>query len=62
MTTKEIVVAFLIYFGVTTLASSIISFEVYGIGEPESAIAAVTLALSAGFFAAGVVLWRKWEE
>ncbi len=62
MTTKGIVVAFLIYFGLTTLASSVMSFSIFGFGEPESMIAAVTLAMSIGFFSAAAILWKKWEE
>ena len=62
MTAKGIVVAFLVYFGITTLMSSLLWFNVYGTGGPESAIAAVSFAMSVGFFLAAIVLWKKWEE
>ena len=62
MTAKGIVVAFLVYFGITTLMSSLLWFNVYGTGEPESAIAAATFAMSVGFFLAAIVLRKKWEE
>ncbi len=62
MSTKGIVIAFLIFFGLTTLASSLMSFSIFGIGDAQSAIAAITLAMSIGFFSAAAILWKKWEE
>jgi len=61
VTTKGIVLAFLVYFGIVALTEFVLWWNIYGV-EGITAIAGATLAMSISFFLASIFVWKKWGE
>jgi hypothetical protein len=61
VTTKDIVLALLVYFGIVTLTEFVVWWNIYGV-EGITPIAGATLAMSISFFLASIFVWKRWEE
>jgi hypothetical protein len=61
MTTKEIVLVFLIWWGAQLVASSLLWLKVLG-GGSNTNWGVVPFAVGIGLLGASIVVWKKWEE
>jgi hypothetical protein len=61
MTTKEIVLVFLIWWGAQLVASSLLWMGVLG-GGSNTIWAVAPFAVGVGLLGASIVVWKKWEE
>ncbi len=61
MTTKELVIAFLLWWGAQLTASSLLYMRIMG-GDAYSPVRIGVLAAGIGLLAVAVVVWKKWEE
>jgi hypothetical protein len=63
-TTKGIVIMVLLFFAMIALMQSLLSllWDLYPAGEQESANSVAMFALSIGFFATSIFVWKKWED
>ena len=61
MTTKEIIVAFLIWWGAQLVASSLLWLNIIGEGA-DSFMGVGFLAVGVGLLVASIVVWKMWKE
>jgi len=61
MTTKEIIVAFLIWWGAQLVASSLLWLKVIGEGT-NSFLGVGFFAVGVGLLVASIVVWKMWKE
>jgi len=59
MTAKGIVLLFLFFFGVGAVLSSLLDWNVNGIGSARGSLGFV---VGVALLGSGVVVWKKWEE
>jgi hypothetical protein len=61
MTTKEIILVFLTWWGAQLVASSLLWLRVLGEGS-DATWGVVPFAVGVGLLGASIVVWKKWEE
>jgi hypothetical protein len=63
-TTKGIVIMVLLFFAMIALMQSLLSllWNLYPVTEQESANSVAMFAMSIGFFATSIFVWKKWED
>jgi len=63
-TTKGIVIMVLLFFAMIALMQSLLSllWDLYPVGEQDSANSVAMFAMSIGFFATSIFVWKKWED
>jgi len=61
MTTKEIIVAFLIWWGAGLVASSLLWLNVVAEGA-NAFMGVLSLAAGVGLLVASIVVWKMWKE